>query len=407
MFGLLLAPPEEGIDFSSLPWNLNLPHKHSYLHITTKTDWTDEAHFETLESSIFGYDETPLAFRPATTSLNYGTTIWEGLKCYRLPDAVDDGSSSSSAGAGAAAFRPDRNYERMKNGAHDLCLPMPPKKLFMKAIQLVIQKNSHLIPPHGDGMKLYVRPILFGSGHQLGLYPSPEFSFCVYVSPTGNYFKSATAGLNLHLETKRARAAKGGTGSTKCAGNYAVALRPLMDCKKDGFTDNVFLELDSYTVGSIGDAIVQEMSAANVFLVLPTGEIVTPALERGTILPGVTRESILHLIELYADELKEAMMESTGQPNVSCSTRDVKVSEFMDATEAFCTGTAAEMVPIARLATGPTEEPFERIFPHGQTLPGGPVTAKLLTMLREAMYGKRTVEGWLRDPFASVEEFGQ
>lgn len=390
MFGL--TKPEEGIDFSSLPWNLNLPDKHSYVHITTASEWTDE-YIDSLESSVFGYGTTPLAFRPATTALNYGTSIWEGLKCYRLPD----GSPT--------VFRPDRNYERMKNGANDFCLPMPSKKLFMKAIQLAIQKNSHLIPPHGDGMKLYVRPMLFGSGQQLGLYPSPEFSFVVYVSPTGNYFKGATQGLNLHLETKRARAAKGGTGSTKCSGNYAVALRPLMDCKKDGFMDNVFLELDSYTKGNIGDAIVQEMSAANVFLVLKTGEIVTPSLERGTILPGVTRESVLKLVDLFADELKEAMMESTGQETVSFSSRDVKVSEFMDATEAFCTGTAAEMVPIARLATGPNEEAFERVFPQGQSLPGGPVTTKLLSLLRETMYGKRTVEGWLSDPFASSEIF--
>lgn len=393
MFGLS-QPPEEGIDFSSLPWNLNLPDKHSYVHITTTSEWTDD-HLESLESSIYGYGATPLPFRPATTSLNYGTTIWEGLKCYRLPDGS------------AAVFRPDRNYERMKNGAYDFCLPMPSKKLYMKAIQLAIQKNSHLIPPHGDGMKLYVRPMLFGSGQQLGLYPSPQFSFVVYVSPTGNYFKSATKGLNLHLETKRARAAKGGTGSTKCSGNYAIALRPLMDCKKDGFMDNVFLELDSYKEGHIGDAIIQEMSAANVFLVLKTGEIVTPALERGTILPGVTRESVLKLVEVYADDLKAAMKESTGQENVSFSSRDVKVSEFMDATEAFCTGTAAEMVPIAHLATGPNEETFERVFPHGQSLPGGPVTAKLLSLLRETMYGKRLVEGWLRDPFASSEEFGK
>jgi branched-chain amino acid aminotransferase len=406
MFGLLV-PPKEGIDFGSLPWNLNLPNEHSYLHITTTSDWSDDAkHYDALEDSMFRYDETPLPFRPATTSLNYGTTVWEGLKCYRLPDH-DSSNGSSLAAAGAVAFRPDRNYERMKIGAQEMCLPMPSKKLFMRAIQLAIQKNSHLIPPHGDGMKLYVRPILFGSGHQLGLYPSPQFSFCVYVSPTGNYFKSATAGLNLHLETKRARAAKGGTGSVKCAGNYGIALRPLMDCKQHGFTDNVFLELDSYRTGSIGDAVVQEMSAANVFLVLKTGEIVTPSLDRGTILPGVTRESILTLIELFADELKEAMMASTGQSNVSCGSRDVKVSEFLDATEAFCTGTAAEMVPMARLATGPAEEPFERIFPHGQTLPGGPVTAKLLSMLREAMYGKRSVPGWLRDPFVSIDEFGK
>jgi len=182
-----------------------------------------------------------------------------------------------------------------------------------------------------------------------------------------------------------------------------------MDCKKQGFMDNIFLELETYKKGQLGESIVQEMSAANVFLVLNSGEVVTPALERGTILPGVTRESVLKLVETYPDELKAAMKESTGQDvPVTASARDVSVDEFMNASEAFCTGTAAEMVPIARLATGEGEEAFERVFPQGQTLPGGPVTAKLLSMLRESMAGKRVVDAsdpWIRNPFAPAEEF--
>ena len=167
-----LKPPAEGIDFSSLPWNLNLPDQHSYVLIKTTDEWTDE-HYAGMESSVYSYEGDGLQVSPATTSLNYGTSIWEGLKCYRLADGS------------AAAFRPDRNYERMKKGAAEMCLPMPSKALFLRAIQVAIQKNSHLIPPHGDGMKLYVRPMIYGSGQQLGLYPSPEFTFLVYVSPTG------------------------------------------------------------------------------------------------------------------------------------------------------------------------------------------------------------------------------
>jgi branched-chain amino acid aminotransferase len=392
-----IPAPKDGIDFSSLPWNLNLPEHHSYVHITSTTsEWDDDKYYKLLPNSVFSYQNNPLDLRPAATSLNYGTTIWEGLKCYRL----ENGS--------AAVYRADRNYERMKNGAVELCLPMPSRKLFFRAIQVAIEANARLIPPVGDGMKLYIRPMLIGSGQQLGLYPSPEFSFIVYVSPTGNYFKSSISGLNLHLETKRARAAMGGLGSTKCSGNYAVALKPLMDCKKQGFTDNVFLELETYAKGSIGDSIIQEMSAANVFLVLKTGEIVTPSLDRGTILPGVTRDSVLTLIQEYKSELKDAMMESTGQGLVAVCSRDVRVREFMDATEAFCTGTAAEMVPIARISTGDGEEEFERVFPFGGILPGGPVTTKLMSMLRESMSGKRVVDTknpWIRDPFAAADDF--
>lgn len=182
-----LKDPKEGVDFSSLPWNLNLPESHKYLHLSTQNDdgWTNEHYDPTKDAgslfdSIFDYSDKTLPLAPAATSLNYGTTIWEGLKCYRKEDGKP------------IVFRADRNFARLKNGAEQMCLPQPSFELFMRAIQLVVMENSHLIPPHGEGMKLYVRPMLLGSGDQLGLYPSKQFSLLFYVSPTGNYFKSAT-----------------------------------------------------------------------------------------------------------------------------------------------------------------------------------------------------------------------
>ena len=125
-----LQPPADGIEFDALPWNLNLPDHHKYVMIRTKTDFADDQFYDKLESSTYAYNssEGVLEMRPATTSLNYGTTIWEGLKCYRLADGS------------AAVFRPDRNYERMKNGANEMCLPMPSKRLFLRAIQVAIQQ---------------------------------------------------------------------------------------------------------------------------------------------------------------------------------------------------------------------------------------------------------------------------
>ena len=154
-----LCPPKEGIDFSALPWNLNLPEEHVYLHIKTNSGWTEEHYDEdkdtgTLLTGSYSYKDSPLLLTPATTSLNYGTTLWEGLKCFRIADDR------------AVVFRADRNYERMKYGAAELCLPMPSKKTFLRAVQLAVQKNVHVIPPYGDGMKLYVRPILLGTGQQ-------------------------------------------------------------------------------------------------------------------------------------------------------------------------------------------------------------------------------------------------
>jgi branched-chain amino acid aminotransferase len=153
--------PKDGIDFISLPWNLNHPEEHLYIHLTTTTgEWTKEHYDPSNDSgklfdSVYKYDKTPLPLFPSTTSLNYGTTIWEGLKCYRNKDGKP------------IVFRPDRNFERFSNGAAQMCLPTPSRELFLRGIQHVLQQNSHIIPPHGEGMKLYVRPMLLGSGQQL------------------------------------------------------------------------------------------------------------------------------------------------------------------------------------------------------------------------------------------------
>lgn len=177
-----IKPAKEGIEFEALPWNLNHPEEHSYVHLTTKTGEWSKDHYDPatdsgkLFESVYKYGETNLPLQPACCSLNYGTTIWEGLKCYRDKDG------------NAVVFRPDRNFYRFQNGAIQMSLPPPSRELFLRGVQHALQKNSHVIPPHGEGMKLYVRPMLLGSGQQLGLYPSSQFSLLFYVSPTVSEF---------------------------------------------------------------------------------------------------------------------------------------------------------------------------------------------------------------------------
>lgn len=126
------------------------------------------------------------------------------------------------------------------------------------------------------------------------------------------------------------------------------------------------------------DAVLQELSAANFFVVLKTGEIVTPSLARGTILPGVTRATILELVELYHEDLLDVMRESTGNMDIQrvCAVeRDLFVKDMKDATEAFVSGTAAEIVPVASVCTGENDvEQSKVVFEHGEMLPGGPVS---------------------------------
>lgn len=409
----VLPEPRKDIDFESLPWNLNLPSSHNYIHLTTTDgEWTLEHYDPATDSGqllsaacTLPYDSTPLELSPATTSLNYGTTVWEGLKCFR-----------TSKGR-AAVFRPDRNHARFASGCEALCLPPPSYELFMRGVQAAVQANGRLVPPHeAEGTKLYVRPMMVGSGQQLGLYPSARMSLLFYVSPTGNYFKGkAVGGLKLHLETRYCRASRGGTGAVKCSGNYAVAVRPLMDAKKHGFDDNLFIDLETHKEadGDIEKAVLQELSAANVFLLLgDTGELVTPSLDRGTILAGVTRATVLELGTIYVDDLVEALRESSGNPDlteIKVVERDVTVGDLKRATEVFITGTAAEIVPVASVKTGPDDNAdFAVTFKYGATLPGGPVTAKMLEILRDVMAERRVceeVKGWLPDPFQSAESF--
>lgn len=234
--------PQKGVEFATLPWNLNLPEHHYYVHLTTDpasgwtldhydpktdkgilTDVTDDEY-----KSLKHYGQSPLPLYPSTTSINYGTTIWEGLACRRSPTTGK-----------ALVFRPQMNYARFARGAHAMCLPPPSYELFMRGLQMVLQNNMHLLPPAPEldpetgvplgGAKLYIRPMILGSGQQLGLHASPQISLVFFVSPTGSYFQGKTmGGLKLHLETRKSRAARGGTGNIKCSGNYAVTMRPLM-----------------------------------------------------------------------------------------------------------------------------------------------------------------------------------
>ena len=186
----------------------------------------------------------------------------------------------------------------------------------------------------------------------------------------------------------------------------------IRDAKKLGFDDNLYLELDTYHNSSLQEAVLQELSAANIFLVLKTGEIVTPSLDRGTILPGVTRDSILELAKAYKDELHPILAKSIGvdesEIKVTISERDVMVKDLSDAVEVFITGTAAEVVPVQNIGTsGDEEESFSAKFPHGET-EAGPVTTKLLDMLREIFAEKRqcdVTKDWLCDVYETPEAF--
>ncbi|KAL1802400.1 branched-chain-amino-acid aminotransferase 2, chloroplastic-like isoform X2 [Daucus carota subsp. sativus] len=246
---------------------------------------------------------------PSACVLNYGQGLLEGAKAFRGENGR------------LRLFRPEQNAIRMQIGAERMCMPSPSTHQFVEAVKEIALANHRWIPPTGKG-SLYIRPLLMGSGAILGVAPSPEYTFLIYASPVGNYFKEGTAALNMYVEEEFHRASRGGAGGIKAITNYSPVLKAQANAKNRGFSDVLYLDSNSKTN-------IEEASSSNVFIV--KGNVIsTPALS-GTILEGITRKSIIEIAKDLGYKVEE---------------RCVKVEELNDADEVFCTGTAAGVAPI-------------------------------------------------------------
>ncbi|KAK3150947.1 hypothetical protein QOZ80_3AG0239730 [Eleusine coracana subsp. coracana] len=248
---------------------------------------------------------------PSSGVLNYGQGLFEGMKAYRRVGR-----------AGYTLFRPEENARRMQHGAERMCMPAPSLDQFVDAVKQTVLANGRWVPPQGKGA-LYIRPLLIGSGAILGLAPAPEYTFLVYAAPVGNYFKEGLAPINLVVEDGVHRAMPGGTGGVKTITNYAPVIKAQMDAKSKGFTDVLYLD-------AVHKRYLEEVSSCNVFVV--KGRVIATPATRGTILPGITRKSV---IELAADR------------GYKVEERPVTVDDLIDADEVFCTGTAVVVAPVA------------------------------------------------------------
>ncbi|MEE9165861.1 MAG: branched-chain amino acid aminotransferase [Candidatus Neomarinimicrobiota bacterium] len=256
-----------------------------------------------------------ISLSPAAGVLNYGQGIFEGTKAFRTVKGR------------IALFRPDRNAKRFRESAERLCIPPVPEDMFLNAVVETVRDNEEFVPPPDKG-SLYVRPCIWGTGPVLGVKPAPSYTFLIYVSPVGPYFKGGMKCLHLKVTRLFHRAAPRGTGNAKAIGNYAASLYPLKLAKERGFDEVIYL--------NAGDEnLVEEVGSANLFA-LKDGTLRTPRLG-GSILPGVTRASV---IELARDMLSLKVEET-----------DVTVSDVLEADEVFCTGTAAVITPIGEITT--------------------------------------------------------
>ncbi len=215
----------------------------------------------------------PLSMDPAAAVLHYAQEIFEGLKAYK------------TAGGGATLFRPRENARRFQQSAERLAMPKLPEEIFLEAVDRLVKIDRDWIPD-GDG-SLYIRPFMFANETFLGVKPSSDYLFIVIASSVGSYFKSGADAVSVWVSQEFTRAGTGGTGAAKCGGNYAASLLAQAEATRHGCDQVVFLD-------AAERKWVEELGGMNVFFVFNDGSLSTPPLG-GTILPGITRSSLLTL----------------------------------------------------------------------------------------------------------------
>ena len=209
--------------------------------------------------------------------LHYCQEVFEGLKAYTTKDGD------------IVCFRPDMNAERMYNSAARLEMPSFPKDRFVEAVKEVVKANAAWVPPFGSGATLYVRPLMFATGNVIGVAPADEYQFRILVTPVGPYFKGGLKPIKLCV-SKYDRAAPHGTGNIKAGLNYAMSLKPTMEAHRNGFAENLYLDSESRTY-------VEETGGANVLFVAKDGTLVVPQSHTDSILPSITRRSLVQVAE--------------------------------------------------------------------------------------------------------------
>jgi branched-chain amino acid aminotransferase len=266
----------------------------------------------------------PLTLDPATSALHYGQEIFEGLKAYRQPDGS------------IATFRPDANAARFARSAERLAMAELPTELFVESLRALVDADQAWVPNDPD-QSLYLRPFMIATEVGLGVNkPSGSYTFLVIGSPAGAYFSGGVKPVKVWLSTDYTRAAPGGTGAAKCAGNYAAAFVAQAAATAKGCDQVVWLD-------SAEHRWVEEMGGMNLYFVYgsgPTARIVTPALT-GTLLPGITRDSLLTLAADLGYTVEEGKI-STDE------WREGNASGAI--TEVFACGTAAVVTPVGAVA---------------------------------------------------------
>src|SRR5690349_14523868 len=304
----------------------------------------------------------PLQLDPSTAALHYAQSIFEGLKAYAQPDGS------------VATFRPEANAARFARSAKRLAMPPVPQEAFIAAVDALVDADRDWVPT-GPDQTLYLRPYQMASEPFLGVRPAHEYLFLVIASPAGAYFPRGVHPVSVYLSEDYIRAAPGGTGDVKCAGNYAASLLAQEQAIEAGCDQVVWLD-------AVEKRYVEEMGGMNLFFVLGSGddaELVTPELT-GTLLPGITRDSLMTL---------------AGGLGHKVSERRFSVDEWRQGvadgtvTETFACGTAAVITPVGEVKARTGD------FVVGDGTPGV-LTMTLREKLLDIQHGRvADSNGWL------------
>lgn len=262
----------------------------------------------------------PITLDPAASVLHYGQAIFEGFKAYR-----------TDAG-GVVTFRPDANARRFAKSAERLAMPPLPVETFVAAADALIEHERAWVPPQ-PGTSLYMRPLMIATEGVLGVRPAHEYLFLLFASPAGAYFSGGVKPVSVWISEEYVRAAPGGTGTAKCAGNYAASLVAQRDALAKGCDQVVWID-------AVERKWIEEMGGMNVMFVYERDGkpmLVTPDLSSGTLLPGITRDSLLTLARDRGWQAVERRI------SVDELTADITSGALK---EAFACGTAAVITPI-------------------------------------------------------------
>ncbi len=288
--------------------------------------------------------------------LQYAQTCFEGLKAYTTADGH------------VVCFRPDLNAQRMAASCERLEMPVYPEEKFVEAVEKVVKANIDWVPPYGTGATLYIRPYMFGSSAVIGVKPAEEYQFRIFTTPVGPYFKGGVKPITLRVPDFD-RAAPRGTGHVKAGLNYAMSLHAIVDAHKQGYNENMYLDSATRTK-------VEETGGANIIFVTPDNVVVTP--KSSTILPSITRRSLMYVAEHYL--------------GLKTEEREIHVEELKDFTECALCGTAAVLSPVGEIVNH-----GEHIYlPSGKDRMGV-ITQKLYDTLTGIQMGRiEAPDGWIK-----------